>query len=525
MRDAIKMLGPSRKFTKFVPIPSARIPILKCLHISTGYQCDLNFSDAIGVFNSPILASLLQYDERIYDIAIVLKYWLKIHDLAGSFKLSNYALLWLLIFYLQQLRQPIIPPIKAFQANIAPYYVNEMNLAFNQRLPNKTRNRQRQSELLLGFFEFYNSFDFESQIICPLHGKAFPKENVFERFPNEFAAYNEVLARRPDSPGLKLNKTICIQDPFDIIQTVPGPISKHHFAEIRSKIAMAATIFKRTLAEDGECGRLLLSIFNRNNFIEAVSENSKAQRSSFFIKIIPIESELVLMRKYIVKHQDTEAVIHAAEIKMMWCKHVIEYLIDMLANVYCLNVTYVCGEGAETASKSPKVDFQKDVHTNDLFKVVNVSGDKDVFFGRKQAKVATPTLIRTEIQTSKERYQKSQLKINFKASIKLAAALDSAEFVTMVFEDTVGTRKNNFFKGFQAMFSAGVRHFLKAYFAEFQANNDLGLHAPAIATTTTSTTNTTKTVAKSNNDQNGQLDSNNVTPPTGDDTTANEIQQ
>lgn len=483
------MLAPSRKFTKFVPIPSARIPILKCLHIRTGYNCDLNFSDSLGVYNSPILGTLLQFDERIYDMAIILKYWMKVHDLSGSYKLSNYALLWLLIFYLQTLPQPIVPPIKSFQKNIQPYYINQMNLAFNQRLPNNTRNRQRQSELLLGFFEFYSTFDFETQIICPLHAKAFPKENVVERYPAEFAAYIDVMTRRPDTTGLRLNKTICIQDPFDIIQTVPGPISKQHFTELRKKLAIAVNVFKQAWNDYGESGRSLLSIFNREAFIEATPAQPKANRSSFFVKVVSIESELVLIRKYLLKNQDADTVIHAADIKMLWCKYVIEYIIDMLINVYCMKLVVndngTTDENNETASKSPKVDGQKDVHTNDLQKMVTVSGDKDVFYGRKQQKVLMPTFIRSEIEMSKKRYEIGQIKINFKARVKLAAAPENADFVNIDFEDLVCTRKNNYFKGFQAVFTAGVRHFLKGYFLQFQTINELGLNAEAIPTATT----------------------------------------
>lgn len=508
VRDAIRMLAPSRKFTKFVPIPSARIPILKCLHIRTGYNCDLNFTDALGVYNSPILGSLLQFDERIFDMAIVLKYWMKLHDLSGSYKLSNYALLWLLIFYLQTLRIPIIPPIEMFQQNMPSSIINQMNFAFNQRMPNKTRNRQRQSELLLGFFEFYSTFDFESQIICPLHAKAFPKENVVETYPDEFAAYKDVLAQRPDSTGLRLNKIVCIQDPFDIIQTVPGPISKNHFADFRAKMSIAATVFRKALNDHGESGRLLLSIFNKEAFIEDTPEPMKqTNRSSFFVKITQIESELVLIRKYLLKRQCGDTVIHAVDMKQLWCKNVIEYIIDMLTNLYCMKLTIEDDETAnisnETASKSPKVDGQKDVHTNDLMKTVIVTGDKDVFYGRKQQKILLPTFIRSEVEISKQRYEMTEPKINFKARIKLAAAPECADCVTLDFEDLVCTRKNNFFKGFQAIFLAGVRHFLKGYFLEFQAKHELGTQTPAIPTitstpaasatvTTTQKTNTNK---------------------------------
>lgn len=417
-------------------------------------------------------------------MAIILKYWMKAHDLSGSSKLSNYAVCWLLIFYLQSLKSPIIPPIKQFQRNIPPIYINDMNLAFNDRLGNASKNRQRQSELLLGFFEFYSTFDFESQIICPLHGKAFPKENVIQKHPTEFARYIDVMDRHPELIGLKLNKIICIQDPFDICQTIPGPISKQSFQDFRSKIVMAATIFKKTLDETGENGRLLLSIFNKNAFVQPKPEVMKSNKSSFFIKVLPIESELVLIRKYLLKTKGSETLIKAADIKALWAKKIIEYLIDMLTNVFCMSIAPIenetAGETSETASKSPKVDGQSDVHTNDLCKLIEVTGTRDVFYGRKQQKILSPSFIRIEIDTSKKRLENNQMEINFKANVNLGATQQNADFVTIDFEDLVRTKKNNFFKGFQALFSSSVRHFLKGYFLEFQTNNELGLHAEAL---------------------------------------------
>lgn len=482
-------MAPSRKFTKFIPIPSARIPILKCLHIRTGYNCDLNFSDSFGVYNSPILGALLNFDERVYDMAIILKYWMKVHDLSGTNKLSNYALLWLLIFYLQTLKSPIIPPIKTFQMNVPPYYINDMNFAFNQNLPNSTRNRQRQTELLLGFFEFYKAFDFETQIICPLHAKAFQRKNLIEEHPGDFARYTELLNRQPERVGFKFNKVICIQDPFDICQTIPGPIAKQNFLDFRHKLDMAAIIFKRELQANGENGNLLLSIFNREAFVNVPAVNEakmvKSSKSSFFVKLFPSESDLVVVRRYLLKTNNPSSVITAVEIKAFWAKSVIKHIIDMFTNIFCLDVSSADSdtsmESLETVSKSSKVDGQSDVHTNDLSKSFEIAGTKDVFYGRKQQKIHTAAFIRNEMEISKKRFEGNQMPINLKAKVKLWATSESADFVSVEFDDLVHTKKNNFFKGFQSMFSSNVHHYLKGYVLEFQTN-ELAEAQPAVAT-------------------------------------------
>lgn len=434
---------------------------------------------------------------------------MKIHDLSGSSKISNYALMWLLIFYLQTMKLPIIPPIKLFQMNVTPYHVNEMNLAFNNYMPNKTKNRQRQSELLLGFFEFYKDFDFESNIICPLHAKAFPKNNVVEEYPNEFIRYTEYLARHPERHGLRLNKTICIQDPFDICQTIPGLISKQTYKEFRGKLGIAAALYKRTMADRGESGILLQSLFDRKAFSEALPPIEKIKsttgRSSSFIKILPIESELALARKFLLRERGLESVIRSAEIKNFWAKKVIDFLIDMFENIFCLQISMGQSEADEGTSdrisKSPKVDGQTDVHTNDLLRLLEITGVRDVFYGRKQQKTVTPKFIQEEMAASKLRMENNKLEINFKSLVKLEAAAQNSDFVSIEFQDLVGTKKNNFFKGFQSLFSSIVRHYLRGYFMDFQTTNDLGSNVEVLPLLNAAKKKPRRKLKKPNNEQ------------------------
>lgn len=137
---AMNILRQTGNFTNFLPISHARVPILKCYHIRTGYQCDINFSDSYGILNSPIVARLLVFDHRIYVLATILKYWTKVHDCAGKNRISNYGIVWMLLFYLQQIS--ILPPICAFQERVQPLYVNGYNFAFDEHLPNRTTNQR-----------------------------------------------------------------------------------------------------------------------------------------------------------------------------------------------------------------------------------------------------------------------------------------------------------------------------------------------------------------------------------------------
>lgn len=141
-------------------------------------------------------------DSRIQNLAIIVKFWMKSQELIGSDWLSSFSMFWLLLFYCQQLDQPMIPPVETFVENLRP----PSNL-------NPMDNTDGLFTLLLGFFEFYQKFDFHSKIISLLYGRAFPKMNFEEEFPGYFRRYREILDSDPKAKAMQVDKAICIEDP------------------------------------------------------------------------------------------------------------------------------------------------------------------------------------------------------------------------------------------------------------------------------------------------------------------------
>lgn len=213
------------------------------------------------MFNAPILASLLHFDERIYDIAIILKLWSKIHDLTGSVKMSSYGLSWLLIFYLQSASPPLLPPVNVFQSVIQSHYMN--SLAATARFIPPTANRQGLGELLLGFFDFYSKFDFESYIISPLHGVTYRKDDLMQ---NQSSNSYQPPHSSEWLSDEELNKLICIRDPFHSSGTLMSPISRANFDEFRRKLCRSAYLYRNALIENGEDGQSMLSILAGDNY-------------------------------------------------------------------------------------------------------------------------------------------------------------------------------------------------------------------------------------------------------------------
>lgn len=278
IKDATELLQKSQYFANLVAIVSVCSPILNCLHIRTGYYCHLNFFDPIITIKTPILAHLLTFDARIDFLATVIKWWMKVHHCYGMKRISNYALMWMLVFYLQSIPLPIIPPIIQFQSHVPEMIINDFNLAFNYNYPNHTRNKQRCAELLLGFFKFYDRFDFENMVICPLFGRAFAKNDVKAKKVAEFAKYEAILQRNQDKQPLQMRDCICIQDPFEITNSIPVEFAPKVFSRFTEKMAFAVELIEYELHENGESTSLFLSLFNVDLFHKKADEKYQAKQ-------------------------------------------------------------------------------------------------------------------------------------------------------------------------------------------------------------------------------------------------------
>lgn len=477
IKDSRGELARSGRFTKFVPIVNARVPILKCVHVQSGINCDLNFSDSLGVLNSPIMCHLLQFDSRIYVLATIIKYWMKIHECTGSNFITNYAALWMLLFYLQTLPEPILPPIIEFQKNAPEYLVSSFNFGFNYQLPNLSNNRMRCSELLHGFFEFYRKFDFENHVICPLYGKTIPKADVKSKSVPEFQRYEEILNGCPDEAPMSLNKPLCIQDPFEITHSIPGLIAQKAFKDIVAKLGLAADIIKAELSSSGESTRLLLELFDTAKFEAEVKIRNpddsnftkNAVKTTWTIK--PNEFELSIMRKILAKKRQTETdKFTSDDVCKSWTRSAARFVLEVIRDVFRfeIKVKKVSGESEqmEEADIAEMCNATADEIDHEIF----VFGACDVFYARRLNKDVDGSTLQKEIDISRERFDKTP-KVDFRAKIKITANADKFDQIDLEIGDLIRRRHNNYYRSFCMTLKNQMQLLLKIYFAHELEHN------------------------------------------------------
>ncbi|KAJ8720446.1 hypothetical protein PYW07_012489 [Mythimna separata] len=247
-----------RKFSEIIAITTARVPIVKFLHIPTQCQCDVNFKSPAGVRNSQLIAFLLQYDKRALPLAVLIKYWSKVHKFTGTNLMGNYALIMMLIFYLQLMN--ILPSVYELQRNMPEYFVDGWNTAFDDSVTSSnTRNSDTLYELLGGFFKCYSTFNYKENMISPFLGRVINKKS-FENFdiPEEFSLYKNQVTKDVRKK-LKTDSKFCVQDPFEHNKNISVSIFDRLAERITSHFQFASKKF-----EDEESTNFLRAIFTQD---------------------------------------------------------------------------------------------------------------------------------------------------------------------------------------------------------------------------------------------------------------------
>ena len=178
--------------------------ILKLKDIETEIDLDITVQYILPIINTKLIRLYSLYDQRFHILGIFLKFWVKKNHIHGALDkfLSSYALLILIIHYLQTIIEPSILPILQQVHNIKKEYVYHngeeekvTNLYFEEDLDEINKymniinhdehNESTIVELLVGFFEYY-SYKYNHYIISISRSDKIPAdENETIAFPLE----------------------------------------------------------------------------------------------------------------------------------------------------------------------------------------------------------------------------------------------------------------------------------------------------------------------------------------------------
>lgn len=70
----------------------------------------------------------------------------------------------------------------------------------------------------MGFFDFYSDFDYKNHVACPLIGDVVKREDFINvsNLPTAMSPYIKYLEKSSNAEMLRIDSTMCLQDPFDL---------------------------------------------------------------------------------------------------------------------------------------------------------------------------------------------------------------------------------------------------------------------------------------------------------------------
>lgn len=137
---------------------------------------------------SELLYMLGQIDDRVRVLAIFVKEWAEANDitnLSPGHWFTNFSLTCLVVFFLQQLEQPILPPINQIINAARPEDIRTCNDGTNctflrdlSLLQFETANKSSLETLLKEFFEFYAKLNFDEYSLSLNEGQLIEKKTL-----------------------------------------------------------------------------------------------------------------------------------------------------------------------------------------------------------------------------------------------------------------------------------------------------------------------------------------------------------
>nr|CAD7585501.1 unnamed protein product [Timema genevievae] len=377
-------------FRCVLAIPKAKVPLVKFFHRPTEMNCDLSFRNALGVQNSILIRFYLSLDPRIKPLLFILKYWSQKNDLSGSGKLTNYALAMMILFYFQQLDDPIIPSVFDLQ-NLCQNkrYIDGWECSFTEDTSKlkPISNLSSIPELLHGFFKYYGHFDFGFKVICPLLGHTVRK-SAFEKLdelPSEMNKLKEKIQCDAEL-GLKVDSPICIQDPFELNRNLTSGTSLKIAENFKNFCLACEKLCNDSLLNDEfHSDKLLNKIFEESS--QTVLRMNKDMTQIVISPTSHIPNDLL----------EKSSIADGTSSENVWVSLVYDTILRIFKNVLRLEV--IKSEHDKNSCKIPKIELVSDVSKREpkveadaqsAKSVISCTGYYTLWEGRKSARKRIP---------------------------------------------------------------------------------------------------------------------------------------
>lgn len=258
-------------------VSNARCPVVRFYHDKTKINCELSLNNFIAVANSRLIELYMNLEPHLRRLIFLIRYWCKQKNLHGQMKLNSYTLIWMIVFYLQQIKR--VPNVQ-FLATLAAdkKLIHGWNCAFETNVDRiraefkKVENGFSETEepsfihLLKGFFEFYSSFNFNSTVLSPGAGAV------------------ETTSASLISKASSIN----VQDPFDLSHNLAANVNEKTVERFKSECYQSTSVLKHNTSPRKSANKCwgLSTLLTRKPLEYVPAKSSNNADNSFKLKLI-----------------------------------------------------------------------------------------------------------------------------------------------------------------------------------------------------------------------------------------------
>ncbi|CAG5096089.1 Similar to Tailor: Terminal uridylyltransferase Tailor (Drosophila melanogaster) [Cotesia congregata] len=206
-----------------------RIPIITITHQLTSIDSDLSFINGLSVESSKLVKSYIDKFPLCRQLILFVKDWINISNLGGEDGICNYAIVWMMIYYLQT--KFILPNVAALiKAKGKSQLIGgwETGASTDFSIADCDYNFK---DLLKGFFIMCAGFDYKNNIICPLLGRPVRKLDIVKpakltNLPDEMKLYKTFVTKNKKAQRFSLDSVMAVQDPYDLSNNLTKAVKK-----------------------------------------------------------------------------------------------------------------------------------------------------------------------------------------------------------------------------------------------------------------------------------------------------------
>ncbi|XP_025109953.1 terminal uridylyltransferase 7-like isoform X2 [Pomacea canaliculata] len=215
IENVAKRLKQYRGLYNIIPIPTAKVPIVKFTDSRTRLEGDISLYNILAQRNTELLHHYSLIDTRVRQLGYAVKVFAKVCDIGDASRgsLSSYGYILMMLHFLQQCNPPVIPVLQElYPPGQSPEVLVEgCNTWFFGDLASLPKvwkffqkNKQTPGELWIGFFRYYlEEFSWKERVVTIRQKAPLTK---FEKLWN--------------------GKCLAVEDPFDLSHNLGGGLSR-----------------------------------------------------------------------------------------------------------------------------------------------------------------------------------------------------------------------------------------------------------------------------------------------------------